>query len=1016
MSDLQHVTANQLPRPLPSDLNALGQAKLIDLHLQVANAISAFAEDKQTLIKQTIQRHTTLIVSAFGLSDFIARIAIQYPLEFVERLDELCSQPKHQFTFYHQTFLEQLEKTESELELHANIRRFRHLCMLEIAWRDMLYKADIKESLLAVSELADVLITQTNEWLYAKACQRYGEPEPYISENGHGEVSPPEAQKLLILGMGKLGGRELNFSSDIDLIFVYPQAGETQHPRKPIEHSQFFTKLAQKLIAALHQTTIDGQAYRVDMRLRPLGDSGPLVVSMGAFESYYLEQGREWERFAMQKARILNDDSAAVNELQNIIRPFVYRKYLDFTTVESLRAMKQLISNELARRNLQNNIKLGRGGIREVEFYIQSLQMIHAGKVTECQTRSILSSFEMLKKHDFLKPDIAEELRDSYLFLRQVEHYLQAFNDKQTQTLPDDAIKQSRLCLLLCEEHVDNYMQTIMKHTHRIHTHFSALIEDSNEAGTTGEGDLPEFISSQNGQGFEDLWLLDLNKQEIFDILHAAIDYSDTDKHAKGSEDLAELLLDFKHKSTKHRIGQRGHNTLNKLIPLVLQELIEFTEYAEKQSPAQSLQTLSKSIFDILLTILGRTAYLDLLLENPAVRQRLYTLSATSTWVAEQIKRFPLLLDELLHPAYLQADQDNIHQWREDYQSELRLQMLRIEPEDIEGQMDSLRYFKLTQQLRIAAADISGTLPINKVSDKLSVLAEVILHHVIDLAWHQVSEKYGVLEGTSAQNKGIGVIAYGKLGGLELGYGSDLDIVFVHDIDLSLSTQGKKSISCSEFFVKLVQRVSHIFTVKTYLDELYEIDLRLRPSGNSGLLISHIDTYRQYQENEAWTWEHQALVRARYIYGSEKLSKKFTELRHQVLSRPRDKEVLRKEVADMREKMRTHLDKTNDYKIDLKQTSGGIADLEFLTQFWVLANTQAVPVLSKWTDNLRILDELATHQVINADLAQDLQKAYLYIRSQVHRHNLTNKDIVHSEEMNALMALIKQTFEETFTC
>jgi glutamate-ammonia-ligase adenylyltransferase len=253
------------------------------------------------------------------------------------------------------------------------------------------------------------------------------------------------------------------------------------------------------------------------------------------------------------------------------------------------------------------------------------------------------------------------------------------------------------------------------------------------------------------------------------------------------------------------------------------------------------------------------------------------------------------------------------------------------------------------------------------------------------------------------------------LGGLELGYGSDLDIVFVHDIDLSLATDGKKSISCSEFFVKLVQRVSHIFTVKTYLDELYEIDLRLRPSGNSGLLISHIDTYKAYQESEAWTWEHQALVRARYIYGSETLGRKFTELRHQVLSRPRERSVLRKEVAEMREKMRSHLDKTNDYKMDLKQTSGGIADLEFLTQFWVLANTHTVPSLSKWTDNLRILDELATHQVIDAALAEGLQKAYLYIRSQVHRHNLTDKDIEHSEEMNNSMILVDETYKHTFS-
>jgi glutamate-ammonia-ligase adenylyltransferase len=919
--------------------------------------------------------------------------------------------------------------------------------MLSIAWRDMLYNADIKQSLLAISHLADALINTANTWLYQKACDRYGKPAAVTqtADNQNSSSQGPQQQELLIIGMGKLGGRELNFSSDIDLIFIYPGSGETDHPRKPIDHQTFFTRLAQKLIAALHQTTVDGQVYRVDMRLRPLGDSGPLVVSMPAFESYYQEQGREWERFAMQKARVINPDSDAVQELQSIITPFVYRKYLDFTTIESLRNMKQLIANEVARRNLTNNIKLGKGGIREVEFFVQSLQMIHAGKVTECQTKSILASFAALVEHEFLPRKDATELQESYLFLRQIENYLQAFNDEQTQQLPDDELDQARLSFLLANmQQADTQAATksdnapidielqapiekidlIHQHMARINSHFMLLIDDNNENRDENQA---------LNQIYRDLWSLELDPQEMQSLFFTLINESEV------AEKLSSQLTEFKRKCTKHDIGQRGNNTLNKLVPQLLYDVLTYEENAEKTDAINSADAhlsgthtkgsgnfnsnneikhsneLFERIFDILLTIVGRTTYLDLLLENPAVRKRLMTLSADSHWVAKQIKAFPLLLDELLHPAYLQTDHAGISTWRDEYENELRLQLLRVEPDDVEAQMDALRYFKLTQQLRIAAADISGTLAINNVSDKLTVLAEVLLVQVIDIAWVQMASRYGTPQGYSMQNKGLGVLAYGKLGGVELGYGSDLDIVFVHDVDLSVMTNGAKEVSCSEFFVKLIQRITHIFTTKTYLNELYEIDLRLRPSGNSGLLISHIDSFDTYQKNDAWTWEHQALVRARYVYGHASLENTFKKIRQEVLSKKRVMSELRKDVADMREKMRLHLDKSDENSADLKQTSGGITDLEFLTQYWVLLHSHQFSELTQWTDNLRILDSLAHAGIIAEDEDHALQQAYLFIRNQLHKLSLgafgRNKPV---PDLDKHMDIIQRTFVKVF--
>lgn len=918
--------------------------------------------------------HQQQIKSAFALSDFIAQSCIENSWI----LDKLLlqgllgvEQPN-----YASLLAESLSGAENEQQLHAQLRQFRRLHMVRIAWRDLTLEQDIRHSLADVSELANQLITQAYHWLYQDFCTRLGTPQ--------GEHGP---QPLFIIGMGKLGGNELNFSSDIDLIFTYPCQGETTGGRKPVENQQFFTRLAQKLISALHQVTVDGQVFRVDMRLRPFGDSGPLVMHLDAVEDYYQEQGREWERYAMLKGRVLNGDGPYQKELQDILRPFVFRRYIDFSAIDSLRKMKMMINQEVRRRGLINNIKLGAGGIREVEFIVQSFQLIRGGREPKLQQSSLLFSLEQLAELNVLPSEDASQLNDSYLFLRKVEHCLQQFNDQQTQLLPTDSLNQQRLCSLFNCKNFDEFKAEVDHHCHFIHAQFQLLIGDEKGPVADGSGgDLTEM---------NDLWQLELDATEAEVILANYLDPQQADIFCAA-------LTDFRHNITQRRLGQRGQDTLQKLMPVLLQGVLQTT--------AISPPLLLPRILQVLESIIGRTTYLDLLYENLGALNQLIKLCAASPWITEQISRFPLLLDELLNPAELYHPTE-----LDQYDSELRQAMLRIDPQDLEQQMEALRQFKLSQQLKIAAADVEKVIPIMKVSDHLTYLAEALIKTVVNLAWQQMSEKYGCPEGTDLQNKKFAVIAYGKLGGLELGYGSDLDLVFVHNCDSNNDTNGKKPIDAQSFYIKLAQRIMHLFSTKTALGQLYEIDMRLRPAGNAGLLVCHINSFADYQQQQAWTWEHQALVRARFILGDRSLFEKFKDIRQTSLALQRDIQELSTQVVEMREKMRSHLAKGNSEKFDIKQDAGGIADIEFLVQFWVLAHSHDVPELARWPDNVRILEMLTIHNLISQSDAQCLTQAYLEYRNTSHRLALSQQQMLEkSETFEDMRQQVTNIWQKTF--
>lgn len=948
---------------LPTSLDKLGQQRWEEL-TQLPECDPMWHE------------HQSVIKQVFALSDFVFQQCIKYPeliSTFVQAQEIVISAE-----IYQPLLSSEIKRVQNEVELNRCLRQFRNKQMALIAWRDLLNLQTIEQSLLQVSELANQLIVQANDWLYKKLTERYGVPQ--------GEFGP---QPLLIIGMGKLGGRELNFSSDIDLIFTYPAQGETSGGRQNIEHQQFFTKLAQSLINALHNMTADGQVYRVDMRLRPLGDSGPLVMQFGAFEDYYQEQGRDWERYALLKGRVLNAPCPYGDELQQILKPFIYRRYLDFSAIESLRNMKALIQQEVRRRGLVNNIKLGQGGIREAEFIVQSLQLIRGGREASLQLHSLLAAVQQLISLEVLPQNDGKQLVSHYLWLRKVEHCLQQFNDKQTQILPDNEQDQQRLQHIMCCASYAEFLRLLQSTCDFIHQQFLLLIGEENSS--------EEEPINPAQQAAVDLWQLDLDEAECLQLLEPWLECSEASK-------FRQQLIDFNKSLNTSRIGQRGYNTLNSLMPLLIVNVL-----ANNELPA--LERLQRVLL-VFKAILGRTAYLELLLANQGALKQLVKLCSASPWVTEQLSRFPLLLDELINPATL-YNPTELHE----YPSELRRALLRVEADDLESQMETLRQFKLSQQLKIAAADIAGALPIMKISDHLTFLAEAVVSHVIDVAWQQVAEKHGeplceFAGPRNLQNKSFAVVAFGKLGGWELGYGSDLDLVFIHNCEGNQLTNGVKPIESSQFYFKLAQRILHIFTTKTGLGILYEIDMRLRPAGQSGLLVCHFKGFAAYQQNEAWTWEHQALCRARFIYGDNQLLQDFNQMRLNILARQRNLTELCTQVVEMREKMRQHLAKGTEEYFDLKQDKGGVADIEFIVQFLTLAHCHAAHSIAKWTDNVRVLDSLVASELLSAQDANSLKEAYLTYRNQYHRLTLQNKTFaLYSDELKRHKAVVSKIWQ-----
>lgn len=925
----------------------------------------------------------TQLFRVWAGSEFVANTCVRHPDVFRDLVDSGELEADYGESTYYQRCLEAVAEeaptpAEREASLSRQLRQFRRYHMLRIVWRDLAgANPDIEQKMLTttrdMSRLADAVITVARDKLHRWLSETWGAPR--------GAVSGAE-QRLLVLGMGKLGASELNVSSDIDLIFAYRENGETTGVARSRGNQEFFTRLAQKLIQSLDNTTVDGQVFRVDMRLRPYGDSGALTLGFEALEDYFHTQGRDWERYAMIKGRVIEapgtEPDITVKHLEQLLRAFTYRRYTDFSVIQSLRDMKAMINLEVQRRGLANNIKLGHGGIREIEFIAQAFQLVWGGRDRRFQQRELRRILSLLDQEQSLPDNAGAELWQANIFLRNLEHVLQGWRDEQTQELPgsaaEDETDRIRVAFMMGYGDWPAFLAGLERHRDNVKRHFRALVadEDSGQGGIEGD-----TASGAGGKAplpeLEAAWLN--NDIAVLEPVLAEQGFDDP-------ETAAQQLHVLGNSQKVRTMPLETRARLDRLMPRLL---------AMCTRVDNSTETLAR-VLQLVESVARRSAYLVLLIENTHALQQLVTLCAASPWISQSLSRHPVLLDELLDTRSLYQPPD-----RQQLADALRQQMLRVPEDDLEAQMEALRHFRLAQGLQVAACEVMGVLPLMKVSDHLTWLAEVLLEEVLKLAWQQLVSKHGLpalagVERSAAAPAGFLIVGYGKLGGIELAHGSDLDLVFLYQAERGGHTSGERCIDNETFFSRLGQRVIHILNTVTAAGVLYEVDMRLRPSGNSGMLVSTLDAFEKYQLKEAWTWEHQALVRARPVAGDQALARRFTQVRHEVLVQPREREGLRRDVIEMRRKMVTHLGSGSKAKeagqFDLKQDPGGIVDIEFMVQFAVLAQAHNNPRLTQWSDNIRILAMLAECGVLSEQAHRQLVEAYIAYRSTGHRLQL----------------------------
>ncbi len=841
---------------------------------------------------------------------------------------------------------------DAQARLRVELRSFRKREWLRILWRDITGRADVMATCRDLSDLADACINHALATLGGVCRAQHGLPLD----------SAGREQQLIVLAMGKYGAYELNLSSDIDLILAFPESGDTtltaewqaQHPQaRSTTIQQYFCKLGQLLVNALDTVTSDGFVFRVDLRLRPYGNSGALALPIDAIEEYYQTQGRDWERFAMIKVRAVSGEPPRIAKLTAILRSFSYRRYLDFATIEALRDLKRQIEQQVRRKGMHDNIKLGSGGIREIEFIVQVLQLIYGGLHKHLQSPSILAALNGLVLEQCMRAEDAAALRTCYLFLRRLEHAVQALEDKQTHTYPQDELSRWRVALTLGYASVAELDAEFARVRAVVAENFADLIAPEEGSGATPDA------------GMAALWQGALDADKAQRTL-AALGY-------KQPEEVLRTLETWRKSRLFLALEKNSRERIDRFLPLLLSRL------GREQDPDLGFTRA----FAFVQAVAQRTAYLVLLLENPLALTQLITLCTASPWVAELLSRYPVLLDELLRPLSRPPEKPEL-------QDLLRQQLLRVAHDALDEQLASLQSFKQEQMLTVAAAELAGTMPLMKVSDYLSWLAETVLEHVLELAWQQLTSRYGL----PFNSKGLSgtldfvVIGYGKLGGIELNYGSDLDLVFIHDGHAELQTTGGSSGATysSAFYVQLGQKLLSLLSTHTLTGKLYEIDLRLRPSGASGALVCSESAFLRYQHESAWTWEHQALVRARVVAGSATLANDFARIRRDVLGKPRDRKQLAQDIVNMRLRMRRDLGSRKPSEtFQLKQDAGGLVDIEFMVQYIVLAYAQDYPALLDWSDNMRLLDTAAVCGVLSVEDTAVLQNIYIEYRTLLHR-------------------------------
>ncbi|MDP5056244.1 MAG: bifunctional [glutamate--ammonia ligase]-adenylyl-L-tyrosine phosphorylase/[glutamate--ammonia-ligase] adenylyltransferase [Marinomonas hwangdonensis] len=916
------------------------------------------------------------------LSDYLHQQFTRFPhwLDDLLVLDTLPERPSKEallagsayFNCEQNDCLQTSQEGLDEAAFIKRLRLYRQWWMVRLIALDIQQRLSLTELTSRLSALADACVNASLQW-----SEQY-----YLALYGQALDSKGQPQSMIVIGMGKLGGNELNLSSDIDLIFAFREHGDTQGGKKSVSHQEYFTKLGQKLIQHLDQVTADGFVFRVDMRLRPFGQSGALVLNMDSLENYYQDQGRDWERYAMIKARVMSGNAQDKAAFEALRKPFVYRKYLDFGALGALRDLKQMIAKEVRRKGIEHNIKLGEGGIREVEFIAQALQILHGGRDQGLQSPALLKVLPHLAKHDYLPFEEMASLRDAYLLLRRTEHALQALNDEQTQLLPSDATTRTRVALMVGFPCWSTLEKQLWEMRNKVHASFVALIDD-------GE-DSTEEVKNQ------ETWRLLLktpdDKEAILDAIELIAWHNVEANVGRISQLLSSRTVVFMQPIGQERLAVFLAALMSKLV--------------DEANPDLVLER----IFPILEAVLRRTAYLVLLCENQTALTHLIRLCRESVWFTQAISTTPALLDELLDANTLFSPPDKAM-----LEEELQQVLLRLPEDDEEAQMDAMRRFRRSIILRIAACDITDILPVMKVSDHLTWLAEVLLNQVLHQSWQYLTKKHGfpVSQGEAALIPQLAIIGYGKSGGWELGYDSDLDLVFIHDAQATGVTNGERSVDNLTFYTRLGQRLIHMITSFTAAGRLYEVDMRLRPSGNSGLLVSSLEAFADYQQNEAWSWEHQALTRSRGLAGEPSLLAKFEDCRKSIISSIRDRGILKSDVIKMREKMRAHLDTGGKEKgFDLKQGVGGIIDIEFMVQYLVLAWSHKYPELMRFSDNVRQLEAAAEVGLLETDQASKMIDTYTLYRSLTHRLSLQQQGrVIQDDALVTNQSLVSQYWD-----
>ncbi|MDQ3185765.1 MAG: bifunctional [glutamate--ammonia ligase]-adenylyl-L-tyrosine phosphorylase/[glutamate--ammonia-ligase] adenylyltransferase [Pseudomonadota bacterium] len=821
----------------------------------------------------------------------------------------------------------------NEAGLHSILRSLRKQVMLRLAARDLAGSAKLAEVMMSMTDLAEITIgfalERHHAWLAHPG--RYGQPK---------DARTRKTQEMLVIAMGKLGGGELNVSSDVDLIFIYPEDGETSGCRS-ISNHDFFARLGRRLIASLNDITPDGYVFRVDMRLRPYGESGPLVMSFAMLEEYFITQGREWERYAWIKSRVIAGRCAEGSALmEQIAQPFVFRKYLDFGAYESMRGLHSQIRQEVSRREMHQDIKLGPGGIREIEFIAQVFQLIRGGRDADLRIRPTLAVLQHLREKRWLSDQAVAELSDAYCFLRNLEHRLQYLDDQQTQALPENPADQALIAIAMGFSVYVDFLQKLDSHRGNVTRHFEQIFVAPQESHTLDI--LARLWQEQAEEG---------NGAEAATQL-LAMGFSDPKK-------ILGRLQDFRVSVRYRQLPISSKKRVDALVPELIEVAASF--------PCADI-TLER-LLQLLESISRRAAYVALLREYPQALERVAKLVSASQWACEYLSLHPILLDELLNPADFQSVPD----WA---QSKAKLTQQLNEGDsgrdDTEQQMDLLRHFHHAQVFRLLARDVEGLLPLETLSDHLTDLADLVLETVLRLAWSGLRKKHRA-------EPIFAIIGYGKLGGKELGYASDLDIIFLY---------ADTHPDAPEIYARLSQRINSWLTSYTSAGLLYETDLRLRPNGTSGLLVSSIDAFDQYQQKQAWVWEHQALTRARFVAGDKHVKEAFERTRETVLCQRRNLADLKHEVLMMRQKM-LEAHPNSSGSLDIKHDRGGIIDVEFIVQYLILGHACEHPVLTNNIGNIALLKLSAELGLIRMETAERALSAYREFRRVQHRLRLS---------------------------